>query len=61
MATGGAPAILFGIRGLWMRHSNAQTVSDGALRVDGLSRDAPDADKQQDALHGPNENKLSHR
>ena len=60
MAADGAPAILFGIRGLWMRHSDARTVANGALRVDWLSRDAANADKQEDALHRPNEKEISY-
>jgi len=61
MARDGVRAILFRVRGLWMRHSDARTLGDGALRVDGLSRDPTDADKQEDALHRSNETELSHR
>ncbi len=55
MASDGVRAIFFRVRGLWMRHSDARTLGHGALRVDGLSRDPADADKQEDVLHRPNE------
>jgi hypothetical protein len=56
----GPPAIFFGIRGLRMRHRDDRTVGDGALRIDGLSRDAADADKHEDTSHRPNEKEISH-
>jgi hypothetical protein len=58
-ARDGVRAILFRVRGLWMRHSEVRTLGDGALRVDGLSRDPVDADKQENAMHRPNEKKIS--
>ena len=59
MATDGAPAIFFRIGGLWMRHGDARTVADGPLRAAWLSRDATNADNQEDKVHRPNEKERS--